>query len=302
MAVAIRKIDTVEIHLIDCIHRGYVQPKRLDQFYLKFPKIKYLVNLQNFVGKTDPNRPSLRIPYMRTTWCLAQNSFIPSLNTVNVKVSLMNLSSKAKRHLYVVTSTENKNNPPSIESTTSSDAQVALMLRIAESQCADSYKAIFAIYAPKVLAYGLANKLSDSAARDLTQEVMTLVWTKSKLYRAEKGNVANWIFTIARNQKFDLLRKNVREHKAISSVDLWELDASSSNGSPSHELELKISNQELSKHIEALPPTQAEALTAIYYDGLTQEEFAQKAGLPLGTVKSRIHLAMQKLSSLLRST
>ena len=126
---------------------------------------------------------------------------------------------------------------------------------------------------------------------------MTNLWTKAHLYSSKKGKASTWIFTIARNLKFDHLRKNVRQEKLISSESIWDLENSTQVIDQDANLDTVITNKEVAQEVANLPEVQKNVICEIYINGVTQEEYAQKNNIPLGTVKSRIRLAIRKLNN-----
>ena len=176
-----------------------------------------------------------------------------------------------------------------------------LLLDIAKNQNPESFKNLFNQYSPKLYRFAKSGRLSDSQARDLVQDVMTTIWTKAHLFNADKGKASVWIFTVARNARFDLYRKNLREGNHLVASDLWSLEDSPNLQDHSLNLEEQLQNHQLRQYVSQLSEQQKDVIEAVYFQGMTQEEYSQKHNLPLGTVKSRIRLAMQKLNKKMRS-
>lgn len=180
-----------------------------------------------------------------------------------------------------------------------SSLQVQLITKIANEQCETSFRQLFDFYSPKIFQYARTYQLDDASAMDLVQEVMAVLWRKSYLFDSSKGQVSTWIFTIARNLRFDLMRKKKKEAHVLSSDDLWnEADASGALELESS-LERKHLSQEVVLKVDSLPQAQREVLHSIYVMGLTHEEYSAQSGIPLGTVKSRLRLALAKLTRLM---
>jgi RNA polymerase sigma-70 factor (ECF subfamily) len=139
---------------------------------------------------------------------------------------------------------------------------------------------------------------SQQQAKDLLQETMSNVWHKAHLFNSDKGNVSTWIFTIARNVRFDMLRKMQSRKDDISAEDLWPvLDESTYASSPDDEQSVVI--DQLMEHMQQLPEGQRHVVQAIYIEGKSQQEVADELSIPLGTVKSRARLAILKLKEVL---
>lgn len=138
-------------------------------------------------------------------------------------------------------------------------------------------------------------------AEEVTQDVFIRVWEKARTYNAEQGRVASWLTSIARHRSIDLYRQTRTRHEELNlswqeaeSIDLpdgqnveWEVD-------------LMQRQQRIRWAVAQLPPEQKQALGLAFFQGLTHPEIAETLGEPLGTVKTRIRLGMQKLRSLLQ--
>jgi len=153
------------------------------------------------------------------------------------------------------------------------------------------------------LIYSVAmNALSDQAlAEEITQDVFVRVWERAGTYRNEQGSVATWLASIARNRAIDIFRHN--RARQINLNTSWEaaenLDSPASQN-VEEEVDLAQRVQYVRWAVAQLPEEQRSALSLAYFQGLTHPEIAQKLGEPLGTVKTRIRLAMEKLRVLLQ--
>lgn len=174
-----------------------------------------------------------------------------------------------------------------------------LLLAIAKERSRQAFKEIFSFYAPKIYKYGKSNQLSEAQAQDLVQEVMTIIWTKADKFSTDKGKAITWIFAITRNIKFDLQRKKAREKCVVSSFDIWQFRPESEPIDSETNPERIRENQNLKNLVEKLPVDQRDVILGVYFEGLTHQEYSSKAGVPLGTVKSRIRLAIRRLNQLM---
>ena len=179
------------------------------------------------------------------------------------------------------------------------DEHSYLLKKVAIDRCKDSYKELFNNYAPKIYRYALSNQMNETQASDLVQEVMSRVWLKANKFDNNKGEVSTWVFTIARNFRFDILRKNIRDNNIISSNEIW--DSSAQQIDQDADLEMLQERNELRALVNQLSDDQKAVITQVYFNGQTQEEYAEMNDLPLGTVKSRIRLAIRKLNNLMES-
>jgi RNA polymerase sigma-70 factor (ECF subfamily) len=152
------------------------------------------------------------------------------------------------------------------------------------------------------LVFGMArNAVSDQTlAEEITQDVFMRVWNKASTYQAEQGKVVNWIAGITRNRAIDVFRhqKSLQDGNSISLEDLPFFDPPD-NLNVEREIESKFKKQRIQQALFQLPEEQRDALALAYFRGYTHEEAAEALGQPLGTVKTRIRLGMQKLRNLL---
>ena len=170
-----------------------------------------------------------------------------------------------------------------------------LIGRIASFKDKTAFSELFKLVGPRIKGYLMKLGSSDVAAEDILQEVMLTVWRKSETFDRSKAAVSTWLFTIARNKRIDMLRKEIRP----------QLDPLDPMLSPNQEAaadDIYGSNQEaikISKAIEQLPTDQAVLIKMTYYEDKSHSIIADELKMPLGTVKSRIRLASTRLRKLL---
>lgn len=139
-------------------------------------------------------------------------------------------------------------------------------------------------------------------AAEITLDVFTHVWQRADSYRPERAKVSTWISAISRNRAIDLLRQhNIRpESNSIS----WEL-VPSPPASAAHDLEDQVERalqrEQVRAALATLPDEQRQVLSLAYFKGYTHQQIADELQQPLGTVKTRIRLAMQKLRQTLQA-
>lgn len=172
------------------------------------------------------------------------------------------------------------------------------MLKIAEKRDKQAFEVIFDHFAPLVRAFSLAREPGAALMADeLAQLVMIKVWEKASTYNASKASVSTWIYTLSRNCRVDLLRRNGRYTSEIDPEYLWhETDATESD--PFLEIQKKRSERNISEAFMRLPEDQRDVIVKVYMEGKSHQESAEELKLPLGTIKSRIRLALQKLKIL----
>ena len=152
------------------------------------------------------------------------------------------------------------------------------------------------------LVFSLAiNAVGDAAtAEEVTQDVFLRVWERAWQYRADQAKVSTWLTSIARHRAIDQLRRQGVRPEAHSIVwaDLSPQAEPTTDG-PELPAELSIQRQRVRAAVAQLPEEQRQVLALAYFRGYSQTEIAESTGLPLGTVKTRIRLAMEKLRALL---
>lgn len=159
-----------------------------------------------------------------------------------------------------------------------------------------AFVALFDRFAPRLKTYLRQLGADEAAADDLVQDVMLTVWRRAGQFDPQRASASTWIFTIARNRRIDLLRRERRPEYDPSDPLL----APDADPPADHSLERAQTQESLHAAVEALPPEQAELLRMVYLDDKPHSRIAKELGLPLGTVKSRLRLAMEKLRSMLK--
>ncbi len=154
-----------------------------------------------------------------------------------------------------------------------------------------AFVAVFDYYAPRVKAYLLRLGTDNGAAEELAQEVMISVWRKAHTYDRSQASVSTWIFRIARNRRIDAFRRTAKDDLDPHEPMLRpEAPPAPDDAAASTEREAAVRAA-----MKDLPEDQLTLLRLAFFDGLSHREIADKTGVPLGTVKSRLRLAFQKL-------
>ena len=167
----------------------------------------------------------------------------------------------------------------------------ALIVAVGASQDRSAFARLFAHFAPRIKSYLVRTGSESAAADELTQEVMLLVWRKAERFNPSQANASTWIFTIARNKRIDSFR---RDRKAeIDPEDPALLPEP--EPAADHRLDAVEQAAQLHEAIRALPEEQSALLKLAFYDGKSHSVIAAEADLPLGTVKSRLRLALARL-------
>jgi RNA polymerase sigma-70 factor, ECF subfamily len=166
-----------------------------------------------------------------------------------------------------------------------------LLQKIARDRDPQAFQELFRLYGPRIKAMMMRQGADATAAEDIAQEALFAVWRKAHLFAAQKGGVATWIYTIARNLRIDRLRRQA------SSQELPEemIDIASDDDLPDEALNRSQERERIRKVLETLPPEQYEVVRLSYIEGLSHNEIAGVLGAPIGTVKSRMRLAYEKI-------
>ncbi|MGB5094075.1 MAG: sigma-70 family RNA polymerase sigma factor [Parvibaculum sp.] len=185
--------------------------------------------------------------------------------------------------------------PPAAMSTELAAEMAAHMTAIAMAGDRAAFAALFAHYAPRVKSYLRRLRMDERLAEDLAQDVMLTVWRKAAQFDAEKASVGTWIFTIARNRFIDIVRREKRPELDANDPLLMPEEPAQAD----KEMESRQIGDRVRAALVALPPDQAEVVTLSFLEGLPHTAIAERLGIPLGTVKSRLRLAFGRLRPVL---
>jgi RNA polymerase sigma-70 factor, ECF subfamily len=175
------------------------------------------------------------------------------------------------------------------------EGQAALIRAIATRQDRQAFAALFAAFAPRLKAWLQRGGADAAQAEDLAQEAMLAVWRKAAQYDPARAAPAAWIFTIARNLRIDALRRSrIALHEPA-----WEPPGTDEPGAEAL-LEAEQSANRLREALAHLPAEQMEALRLAFFEDCSHSRMEAALGVPLGTVKSRLRLAMARLRAALK--
>ena len=168
-----------------------------------------------------------------------------------------------------------------------------LIVAIARRRDRTAFRALFDHFAPRLKTFFMRGGLDPSAAEEIVQETMVKVWRKADQFDPAKAKASTWIFSIARNLRVDFLRKEKRPQPDFNDP-MFVPDAE-----PDGFDTLSVAQEAdmVREAFAALPPDQKAVLTLAFYEEKPHSEIASELGLPLGTVKSRIRLAFQRIRS-----
>ena len=167
------------------------------------------------------------------------------------------------------------------------------LVNVAQSRDKKSFAYLFEYFAPKIKRFGIKQFGVEAQAMELVQETLTSVWRKAHLYNSDKGAATTWVYTVMRNASFDMLRKMKSNKEENISEDIWPLLNESED--TNHEYSDHLEDQQIKRYLDKLPQAQREVVRGVYFQDMSQEQLAQQLNIPVGTVKSRLRLALQKL-------
>lgn len=164
-----------------------------------------------------------------------------------------------------------------------------MLALVRDRQDKAAFAALFRHFAPRVKGFLMKSGASEALAEECAQDVMATLWQKAHLFDPERASVATWVFTIARNRRIDALRKSRRPEPE----DLpWGPEAEPDQQAA---LEMQQDTARLGAALALLPEKQRALIERAYFGDLSHSEIAAETGLPLGTIKSRIRLALERL-------
>lgn len=159
-------------------------------------------------------------------------------------------------------------------------------------------------HAPNLLALArriLAGSSDASNAEEVLQEVFLHVWNNAGRYDPARSSVSTWLVLITRSRAIDRLRSRKVVERVHEAAHLENPSADHASPEGVESVFIRERRQRVKSELDKLPPEQKQVLEMAFYEGLSQTEIADRAGLPLGTVKTRTLLAMKKLRSALRT-
>lgn len=169
------------------------------------------------------------------------------------------------------------------------------LVKVGRDRDRQAFAALFQHYAPRLKTYLRKLGCDDAQAEDLVQEAMLAIWRKAESFDPAKASAGTWIFTVARNLRVDRLRREARiEFDPDDPLLVQDQSAGADD-----QLAQRQSDDQLRQALHGLPGDQATVVEMSFYQECPHTEIADRLGIPLGTVKSRLRLAMSRLRSAL---
>lgn len=166
------------------------------------------------------------------------------------------------------------------------------MRAVAERRDRAAFTEIFDHYTPRLEAYLHRLGLDAGLAEEIAQDVMVTLWRKAELFDSQKSSLATWLYRIARNRRIDLARRSRTDYVDPQSPAILDI-------AEERRFETEIDGQQRDDIVRGLivelPIEQRDLVRLAFYEGLSHSQIAERTGVPLGTVKSRLRLAFTRL-------
>lgn len=164
-------------------------------------------------------------------------------------------------------------------------------------KCRDksAFALVFHHFSPRLKQFAYRHMGNEQVAVEIVQDALATVWQKSALFDSSKSSLSTWIYTIARNLCFDTLRKQKGREAHIHSEDIWPNDYCPPDMVEHYSPETDRLKEQVVKYLDTLPEAQKKVVKAVYLEDLPHQQVADMFDIPLGTVKSRLRLAVEKL-------
>jgi RNA polymerase sigma factor (sigma-70 family) len=167
----------------------------------------------------------------------------------------------------------------------------ALVARVATLADRSAFAALFNHFAPRLRSYCARQGAAPDITNELVQETMLVLWRKAASFDPAKAQVSTWLFTIIRNKRIDRLRRENRPELTADDLAIFANDQMSAHD----EMSAHQDASRLAVALEALSPEQRSMMVKAFFEDKSHSDIAAETGLPLGTVKSRIRLALSRL-------
>lgn len=164
-------------------------------------------------------------------------------------------------------------------------------------------EALYTRYSGPVYSLAMHLLRDTGASEEVTQDTFFNVWRRGSSYKSDRGSVTAWLFSIAHHRTIDELRKRRRDQTRVQhGVDMSQRPSEARSDDPMEYAAAQYEASRLKTALTTLRPEQREVVVLAYYGGFTHSEIARKLDQPLGTVKTRMRLAIKKLRGVIGST
>lgn len=202
-----------------------------------------------------------------------------------VALSILERAQEAVRQRVTNNSVSNQTGDPSIKLS----QETRWMLAVRDQRDKTAFASLFDHFAPRLKGLLIRNGMSAAQAEDILQDTMLSVWRKAAQFDPTRAQVSGWVYQMARNRQIDIIRKEKRPIPEMLDVgEETEQDASEA-------VALEQETRKLRDALKSLPKDQRLVLEKAYLGELTHKDIQSQTGLPLGTIKSRIRLGLERL-------
>lgn len=148
-------------------------------------------------------------------------------------------------------------------------------------------------------AYGLALRIlgDTGAAEDVVQDTFLTVWRQAATFGQDRGSVRSWLLAIVHHRAIDIVRR--RSYREDRQEELDDLTLPPDSADTSEQARQNVEGEQVRAALLQLPPDQQRSITLAYFGGYTHDEISRQLGVPLGTVKGRLRIGMQKMRNIL---
>jgi RNA polymerase sigma-70 factor (ECF subfamily) len=178
-----------------------------------------------------------------------------------------------------------------------SDAEEAALVRRVADGDAEALRVLYERLGRIVYAFALTYTRDPGLAEECAQDAFVALWRRARSFDPARAKLATWLLVVTRNKAIELVRARGRRPEAVQDAAVAELMEDDGLG-PSASLERADVSQRVAEALAELPAEQREVVLLAYFDGLTHAEIAEVIGIPLGTVKGRMRLALERLRGL----
>ena len=177
------------------------------------------------------------------------------------------------------------------------DSQLLQRISLVEQ---DALEDLYSKYSSPIYSLAMMMLKQPALAEEVTQDIFLNIWLKAGSYNPDRGAPKSWIMSVAHHKIIDSIRSR-RRTVALGSSDEFDALESFPASDPSTEerVEQNLERERILNALQGLPDAQREVIMLAYFEGYTQSEMADRLNQPLGTVKTRVRLAMQKLRDIL---
>ncbi|WND03688.1 sigma-70 family RNA polymerase sigma factor [Temperatibacter marinus] len=198
------------------------------------------------------------------------------------------------RKMHLIASHKKPKGTPAVDEARrrkSSNRFNLLIENVARKHCKVAFAELYEHFAPRVKSFAIKGGVGEDVAEEVAQETMVMVWRKAALFDGSKAAASTWIFTIARNKRIDHQRRTNKP--SLSEFDFIHLENEMKD--QGDEYEIGQDTKSVRSQMEKLPDDQKAVIIKAFMEEKSHSVVAEEMGLPLGTVKSRIRIALKKL-------